>query len=122
MYHIYAEATVCLVAAPSEDSLRGLPGVRIAREQPASIGVPIRKHILVGVPRPPLDEIIKRYKWMGRAWTYQELILSKRCLIFTETEVFFYCASSTFKESEIEDAGGSSREQWADSTSEGYRI
>jgi hypothetical protein len=122
MYHIYADATVCIVAAPGEDSLRGLPGVNIARTQPRSIGVLVREGILVGIPRPPLSEIIKPYRWMGRAWTYQELILSKRCLIFTENEAFFYCASSTFKESEIEDAGGSSREQWADSASSGYRI
>jgi hypothetical protein len=122
MYHIYAEATVCIVAAPGEDSLRGLPGVTKAREQSASSGVAIRKHLFIGVPRLPLNEVIQRYKWMGRAWTYQELILSKRCLIFTDTEAFFYCASSTFKESEIEDAGGSRRDQWADGASEGYRI
>jgi hypothetical protein len=122
MYHIYADATICIVAAPGEDSLRGLPGVNIARDQPPSTRVAIREHVFVGLPRLPLSEIIKPYKWMGRAWTYQELILSKRCLLFTDSEAFFYCASSTFKESEIEDAGGSSREQWADVASNGFRI
>lgn len=40
-------------------------------------------------------------RWMTRAWTYQEQLLSKRLLYFTETQVYFQCSCSVFCEDSI---------------------
>ena len=39
--------------------------------------------------RSSLDFILDRTAWNSRAWTYQELLLAKRCVIATEKEIFF---------------------------------
>jgi hypothetical protein len=38
----------------------------------------------------------------GRAWTYQEFMLSRRILIFTEYETFYHCGTLTHRESRVE--------------------
>ncbi|KAI9654789.1 MAG: hypothetical protein M1821_005783 [Bathelium mastoideum] len=44
------------------------------------------------------ETYIKRSKWNTRAWTFQERLLSKRCLIFTEGRVYFHCRSTAMSE------------------------
>lgn len=39
----------------------------------------------------PLDAVIHDSAWSKRAWTFQEQILSRRCLIFAEGRVYFQC-------------------------------
>lgn len=44
------------------------------------------------------ESYIDRSKWNTRAWTFQERLLSKRCLIFAEGRVFFQCRSTAMSE------------------------
>lgn len=44
--------------------------------------------------------------WNTRAWTFQERLLSKRCLIFTEGRVFFQCRSATMSEDLVSESHG----------------
>jgi hypothetical protein len=38
-----------------------------------------------------LKQQISASKWVTRAWTYQEAILSPRCIYFTQHQVYFEC-------------------------------
>lgn len=113
MHQIYTGASVCIVACSGTDSHSGLPGVSSPRLLNHRCQVRIKEGLTVGLPQPSLRELLDQYKWMNRAWTYQELLLSRRCLLFTESEVFFYCASTTSRESHR----GPKHEQWARSDS-----
>ena len=44
------------------------------------------------------ETYIQRSTWNTRAWTFQERLLSKRCLIFTEGRVYFQCRSTAMCE------------------------
>jgi hypothetical protein len=88
MGKIYAESTLTIIAAAGSDPDHGIPGVSSTmRIQRPSIRV--GRHCLVGV-RPPAHEI-KRSKWNSRSWTYQEALLPKRRLVFTDTQTYFQC-------------------------------
>ncbi|KAL9616200.1 MAG: hypothetical protein Q9160_008911 [Pyrenula sp. 1 TL-2023] len=113
MHQIYTGASICIVACSGVDSHSGLPGVSSPRRLNHGCQVKIKEGLTIGFPQPSLRELLDQYKWMNRAWTYQELILSRRCLLFTESEIFFYCASSTSRESHL----GPKHEQWARSDS-----
>ncbi|KAL5360838.1 heterokaryon incompatibility protein-domain-containing protein [Aspergillus floccosus] len=114
MYHIYAEAEVNIVAASGENAHSGLPGVSLPRQLPVSNSVTIRKGVSVGIPQPPLQTTLQSSKWRTRAWTYQELILSRRTLFFTEMETFFYCGFSLHKESAVYGGEGEEDYGWGD--------
>lgn len=46
----------------------------------------------------PLEGLIIGTKWASRAWTYQERLLSNRCLFLLKTEVIFSCSDSLRRE------------------------
>ncbi|KAL9620395.1 MAG: hypothetical protein Q9160_005095 [Pyrenula sp. 1 TL-2023] len=100
MYQIYTGASICLIATTVQDSHSGIPGIDRARPVDQSCQVGIKEGLTVGLPRSSLDDVLYHYKWMNRAWTFQELVLSKCCLIFTDHETFFHCASMTCRESD----------------------
>jgi hypothetical protein len=49
---------------------------------------------------------IRASKWNTRAWTLQERLLSRRCLIFTEWRVYFQCRSTGMSEDIYADREG----------------
>jgi hypothetical protein len=58
---------------------------------------------------PELSVVLQNSKWHTRAWTFQEGILTKKCLFFSEHHVYFQCRSSYF----IEDShGDQTRRDW----------
>ena len=44
------------------------------------------------------ETLIKRSRWDTRAWTFQERMLSKRCLIFVDGRMYFQCQTTTMCE------------------------
>jgi hypothetical protein len=44
------------------------------------------------VRAPDFSECIPNAHYESRAWTFQESLLSKRCLLFTNTETYFHCS------------------------------
>lgn len=86
---VYKSAEITIIAAAGCDPLYGLPGVgsRPRIPQPA---VKVQDKLLVSSLPNPMEEI-KTSKWMKRAWTYQEGILSRRRVIFTPRQVYFEC-------------------------------
>ena len=55
------------------------------------------------------ESYIQHSAWNTRGWTFQERLLSKRCLIFTDSRVFFQCRSTTMRE----DVAGEETTGWS---------
>jgi hypothetical protein len=86
---IYMNAQVTIIAAAGVDPHYGLPGVNgtLRKQQPF---LKIGRHILAWtLPHPAVS--VGQSKWATRGWTYQEGILSKRRLIFTDRQLLFEC-------------------------------
>lgn len=88
MDKIYENASTTIIAAYGDNSQMGLPGVsdvpRRVQEQVIHDGI-----ALLELPLAYKD--LSSSPWATRAWTYQEGYLSKRRLVFTETQLLFLC-------------------------------
>lgn len=86
---IYQNSIITIVAAAGGDPSYGLPGVsrRERRPQPRAR---IRSTILIS-PLPKTHILIANSHWASRGWTYQEAVLSRRRLVFTDEQVYFQC-------------------------------
>ncbi|KAJ5632960.1 hypothetical protein N7490_009299 [Penicillium lividum] len=114
MHLVYGNAEFTICAADGEDSsvglraakpvLRTMRPVESAREAMASVSDPeildefdsqpmnaeCGPGIRLMVSR-PLEAVVSDSVWSKRAWTFQERILSRRCLIFAEGRVYWQC-------------------------------
>src|ERR1700760_1263800 len=86
---IYEHAEMTIVAAGGEDPSYGLPGVSTRLRPPAATSV-VSGLELRALPHNPVD-LVRHSKWNTRGWTYQEGLLSRRRVIFTDSEVYFDC-------------------------------
>jgi hypothetical protein len=89
---IYSNSEVTLIAAAGNNAYYGLPGVsRRPRFQHhySNFG----RHQLVSTLQPigPVRGALDHSHWSTRAWCYQEALLSKRRLIFTDEQVYYEC-------------------------------
>lgn len=48
---------------------------------------------------PGMYDLYKVWPWNRRTWTYQEAVLSRRCLYVTNQEVFLQCCDHHYRES-----------------------
>lgn len=107
MHLVYGNAEFTICAADGEDSSAGLRAMKPAasmREemllvsdskdldqsdsQPLVADCAPRVRLMV---TRPLEAVINDSIWNKRAWTFQERILSRRCLIFAEGRVYWEC-------------------------------
>jgi hypothetical protein len=96
MDSIHANAAVTIIAAAGDGPHHGLPGVdgTLRNMQPA---LKIGDHLIASMLRPGAD-VVSKSKWATRGWTYQEGILSKRRLIFTDEQVHWECNNMHYAE------------------------
>lgn len=103
MNEIYKGASMTLVAVEAKDAASGLPGVEpyvSTRDRPIETINGIRFTTIL----PPLNRRIaeleqhERSCWSKRAWTYQEVLLSRRLLFFTNDQLYFECLEADFRE------------------------
>ncbi|OAG12783.1 HET-domain-containing protein, partial [Paraphaeosphaeria sporulosa] len=88
MDKIYQGATVTIVNAANEGADHGLPGIScLARTPQDFLYIKGRKLIRVPASR----DAIRNSKWSMRGWTYQEGLLSRRRLVFTNQQIYFQC-------------------------------
>lgn len=85
MTSVYGNAMLTIIAAAGEDANHGLPGLGLFRSvhKVTKFG---RYHIV----KPHLPAGVQSFEtttWATRAWTYQELLLSPRSLVFLDTHV-----------------------------------
>lgn len=85
---IYQKAVVTIVAAAGGDTRYGIPGVNAnSRKQIPSVTVG-DEHLYT---MPNLQLQSATCKWLTRAWTFQEGLLSIRRLVFTGDQLYFEC-------------------------------
>lgn len=89
MGRIYSNSILTIIAAAGDGPDYGLPGVS-SRPRITQAGVQINNEISLVLYEPPTDHIINS-RWNTRGWTYQEGLLSKRRLVFTDLMVYFQC-------------------------------
>ncbi|KAK3500341.1 heterokaryon incompatibility protein-domain-containing protein [Neurospora hispaniola] len=94
MGKIYSLSVLTIIAAAGNDAEYGLPGV----SSPPTLQ-PVWTTIRSGKRDMPLiyfeapNKDISRSTWNSRGWTYQEALLPKRRLVFTDRQVYFQCES-----------------------------
>lgn len=105
---VYGNAYLTICAADGPDAnagLTGLSGARTVTQQFEDYAPGVRLMVAhLG------ETYIEDSVWNKRAWTFQERLLSRRCLIFTQGRIYFQCRSTTMSEdviSEDHEAGWS---------------
>lgn len=88
MGSIYANSSLTIIAAAGKDPNHGLPGVSL-RPRAQQLSVRVGRHCLVTHLWPSDD--VDASRWNTRGWTYQEALLAKRRLVFTDKQVYFQC-------------------------------
>lgn len=91
MSAIFRRAKLTIIAACGEHADAGLPGVSAIRskEQGLFCHRPSQSGLVLSLPT--LSQALEDTHWKSRAWRFQEQMLSRRCLYFTERETFFTC-------------------------------
>jgi hypothetical protein len=90
MEAIYRGAVLTIVAAAGDHADVGLPGFSMGAFQPKVAEERVKEMHLTNGPA-DFDVCVDSSTWNSRAWTYQERLLSRRLLIFTEEEIYFQC-------------------------------
>lgn len=96
MGRIYGNSTVNICAAAGNGSHHGIPGTRLTHRGAVQSLVSLSGMTLSLVKH--AESLIQSSKWSTRAWTFQERVLARRSLIFTEDCVFFQCHQATWLE------------------------
>jgi hypothetical protein len=102
MHEIYREADLTIVATAGEGPDHGLPGVSASRAKAPSVDVRIGSHRIVSTGK-SAQETLRSTVWASRAWTYQEGLVSRRKLIFTDEQVYLHCMQREFRETVEQD-------------------
>ncbi|EGO59966.1 hypothetical protein NEUTE1DRAFT_80533 [Neurospora tetrasperma FGSC 2508] len=94
MGRIYSRSVLTIIAAAGEGPDYGLPGVserRRAEQFTVQVGAAAEgKGISLALYERPKAAIMNS-KWHTRGWTYQEGLLSRRRLVFTDQMAYFQC-------------------------------
>ncbi|CAN9385259.1 unnamed protein product [Alternaria alternata] len=91
MGEIYRGATLTIIAAAGDNPQSGLPGVNGTRRQQFSHAEGTLGQTINSLEDPHTEILVS--VWNTRGWTYQELVLSRRRLVFTESQIYFQCKS-----------------------------
>ncbi|KAM5343518.1 hypothetical protein ACJ41O_012055 [Fusarium nematophilum] len=87
MDSIYHNAELTIIAAAGQDPNYGLPSVGIRPRRPQQTAIVGQIESLSNMRHP--HNAVKISKWSRRTWTFQEGVLSRRRLVFTDDQVYF---------------------------------
>ncbi|KAF2188139.1 HET-domain-containing protein, partial [Zopfia rhizophila CBS 207.26] len=90
---IYRHAFATIINISGQNAESRLPGVSLGSRSTLK-PIKMRKGVELQAIAPSLDLAILSSTYESRAWTYQERMLSSRCLYFTDWQVYFQCRSS----------------------------
>lgn len=94
---IYGNAEVTIIAAAGQDENYGLSGVGINRPETQRVAQNGEVAVVWATGDP--QAVIKSSHWSTRGWTFQEALLSRRRLVFTEEQAYFECSAMNIFES-----------------------
>jgi len=89
---VYRGAALTIIAAAGDSPHSGLPGINgtPGRQQYShAVGTSGQRIIGLEIPRYDIQDSV----WNTRGWTFQELVLSRRRLVFTRSQMYFQCNS-----------------------------
>ena len=92
MSEIYRGAYATIVALSGATANAGLPRVAPGKNDYQQLSCTIDGTRLVGLG-PTLSQLVWALPWGGRAWTFQEALLSQRCIYMTTYQAYFECNS-----------------------------
>lgn len=72
--------------------------------QQASLTATVLPGVELLVSRSP-ESVIQDSVWNQRGWTFQERLLSRRCLVFAEGKVYFQCRTAVMSQDILNDGG-----------------
>ncbi|KAI0532851.1 heterokaryon incompatibility protein-domain-containing protein [Xylaria digitata] len=98
MDSVYKNAALTIVAAAGADESYGLPGVSRPRPTRQVSFTRDGDNYTLTSTLPLPHSLIANSKWATRGWTYQEAILSRRRLVFTDDQLYFECNSASCSE------------------------
>ncbi|KAI6151050.1 heterokaryon incompatibility protein-domain-containing protein [Pisolithus tinctorius] len=94
---IYSRAAFTIFAASGmsvRDGLSGiLPGSRSVTQHIECV-----QGFHLAIPLPSLSEALAESNWNTRGWTFQEILLSRRRLVFTKHQMYFECTKDVWCE------------------------
>ncbi|KAF2244106.1 HET-domain-containing protein [Trematosphaeria pertusa] len=88
MDKVYQGAEVTIIASAGDNPHHGLPGIRQTTRRPQHM-VKIGSYFFISSE--DLGKQVRDSTWNSRGWTYQEMLLSRRRLVFTESQMYFQC-------------------------------
>jgi hypothetical protein len=98
MTTIYEEADFTIVAAAGSGASHGLPGIRSTPRKPQPKYKLDSGSLLISMLPDPHRDIFESDYWT-RGWTYQEGVLSKRRIAFTDHQIYWECQGIATHES-----------------------
>ncbi|KIK91230.1 hypothetical protein PAXRUDRAFT_640599 [Paxillus rubicundulus Ve08.2h10] len=98
MSAIYNGAWATLICVSGQSAQSGMPRVGASRGIIPQLTCKIGGRRLLSV-MPTLSRQLSQSPWTKRGWTYQEGLLSPRCIFFTRHQVYFECNSTQSCES-----------------------
>jgi hypothetical protein len=96
MDRIYQGAEVTIIAPTGRNPQYGLPGVGNTSRRP-QLSLLAGDHAFLSTEN--VREQIHASVWNSRGWTYQEMLMSRRRLVFTDSQMYFQCACAIWLES-----------------------
>ena len=97
MASIYNSAELLVVAAAGSDANAGLPGMGSTPRR-ISQGIENISGVQFITAQSSVQHVLERSVWSRRGWTFQEAVLSRRALVFTESLVYWCCQVNTWRE------------------------
>ncbi|KAL7628730.1 hypothetical protein AAE478_000245 [Parahypoxylon ruwenzoriense] len=89
---IYTCAEMTIIVAAGDNCYYGIPGVgRRARQIQDYVDLNGDNLCILGAP---VSKEIHNSTWWARGWTFQEALLSRRRLVFTESQMYFECSTA----------------------------
>ena len=91
MHDVYEGAYLTMVAATSTSQTEdpAIPGVRILRQQQQIIETVEGVRLITAYP--DYDQTLEQSRWVTRGWNFPEELTSKRCLMFTDHQMYLRC-------------------------------
>src|SRR2546423_12223022 len=105
MHLVYKSALLTIVAVDGTDSEAGLSGVSRPLQQRHQPVVEIDDYQLMATYVDPISNNQGKSSWDLRAWTLQELILSRGCLFFDQKHITMRCRRERFHDTMAVDLG-----------------
>ncbi|KAK5941227.1 hypothetical protein PMZ80_006504 [Knufia obscura] len=103
MDEIYSHAIVTIVnaATANANAPEGLPGIRSSSPRRIQEPLNINGAWLTEALDPghgSFSGYLDKCAWSARGWTFQEGLLSRRCLVFTSDQIYWQCRKSSWCE------------------------